>query len=68
MCRGMDVVKAKINEIHFKKNAKDKKDRPTAVEEDMLVTLEVVYEFYLRGFTFAPVSYTHLPAAGQRST
>ena len=53
MCRGMDVVKAKINEIHFKKNAKDKKDRPTAVEEDMLVTLEVVYEFYLRGFTFA---------------
>ena len=36
-----------------KKNAKDKADRATAVEEDMLVTLEVCYEFYLRGFTFA---------------
>jgi DNA polymerase-3 subunit alpha (Gram-positive type) len=53
MCRGMDVVKAKINEINMKKNAKDKKDRPSAVEEDMLVTLEVCYEFYLRGFTFS---------------
>ena len=53
MCRGIDVVKAKINEINMKKNAKDKKDRPSAVEEDMLVTLEVCYEFYLRGFTFA---------------
>jgi len=55
MCRGMDVVKAKINEINMKKNARDKKDRPTAVEEDMLVTLEVCYEFYLRGLTFAPM-------------
>ena len=53
MCRGMEVVKAKIEEINQKKNAKDKKDRPSAVEEDMLVTLEVVYEFYLRGFQFA---------------
>jgi len=39
----------------MKKNARDKKDRPTAVEEDMLVTLEVCYEFYLRGLTFAPM-------------
>ena len=53
MCRGMDVVKQKMKEIELKKNAKDKADRPTAVEEDMLVTLEVCYEFYLRGFTFA---------------
>jgi len=52
MCRGMDAVKAKINEINMKKNAREKKDRPTAVEEDMLVTLEVCYEFYLRGFSF----------------
>ncbi|MDD6159754.1 MAG: PolC-type DNA polymerase III, partial [Oscillospiraceae bacterium] len=52
MCRGMDVVKQKINEIESKKNAKEKADRPSAVEEDMLVTLEVCYEFYLRGFTF----------------
>ncbi len=48
MCRGMDVCKAKMKEIRNKENA-------TAVEEDMLVTLEVVYEFYLRGFSFAPV-------------
>ena len=53
MCRGMEVVKQKIREINDKKNAKDRSDRPTAVEEDMLVTLEVCYEFYLRGFTFA---------------
>jgi DNA polymerase-3 subunit alpha (Gram-positive type) len=52
MCRGMEVVKQKIKEINDKKNAKDKADRPSAVEEDMLVTLEVCYEFYLRGFRF----------------
>ena len=52
MCRGMDVVKAKMKEISGKKNAKNRADRPTAVEEDMLTTLEVCYEFYLRGFTF----------------
>ena len=52
MCRGMDVVKQKMKEISDKKNAKSKADRPTAVEEDMLVTLEVCYEFYLRGLNF----------------
>ncbi len=46
MCRGMDVVKQKMREIQ----AKDKD--ATAVEQDMLTTLEVCYEFYLRGFTF----------------
>ncbi len=53
MCRGMNVVKHKMAEINAKKNAKEKKDRPSAVEEDMLTTLEVCYEFYLRGFSFA---------------
>ena len=48
MCRGMEVVKRKMAEINAKKNAKEKKDRPSAVEEDMLTTLEVCYEFYLR--------------------
>ncbi|MEQ2455017.1 PolC-type DNA polymerase III [Flavonifractor hominis] len=48
MCWGMDVCKAKMKEIREKEN-------PSAVEEDMLVTLEVVYEFYLRGFTFEHV-------------
>ena len=52
MCRGMDAVKHKMAEIHAKKNAKNRVDRPTDVEEDMLVTLEVCYEFYLRGFRF----------------
>ena len=45
MCWGMDMVKEKMQEIRGK-------EKPTAVEEDMLVTLEVCYEFYLRGFTF----------------
>ena len=53
MCRGIEVVRQKMKEIQAKKNAKDKADRPSAVEEDMLVTLEVCYEFYLRGLTFA---------------
>jgi DNA polymerase-3 subunit alpha (Gram-positive type) len=46
MCQGMDAVKARMRTI----TAKDKE--ATAVEQDMLVTLEVCYEFYLRGFTF----------------
>jgi len=46
MCRGMDVCRQKMREIV----AKDKE--ATAVEQDMLTTLEVCYEFYLRGFTF----------------
>ena len=45
MCMGMDVCKAKMKEI-------ESKEKPTPVEEDTLVTLEVVYEFYLRGFSF----------------
>ncbi len=53
MCRGIEVVREKIREINEKKNAKNRVERPTAVEEDMLVTLEVCYEFYLRGFNFA---------------
>ena len=46
MCQGLERAKAKMEEIR----AKDKE--ATAVEQDMLTTLEVVYEFYIRGFTF----------------
>ena len=46
MCRGMEVCQKKMREIV----AKDKE--ATAVEQDMLTTLEVCYEFYLRGFQF----------------
>ncbi len=46
MCRGMEVCQKKMREIA----AKDKE--ATAVEQDMLTTLEVCYEFYLRGFQF----------------
>ena len=52
MCQGMERCKAKMKEIQDKAQFKEKEKRPTAVEEDMLVTLEVVYEFYLRGFQF----------------
>ena len=45
MCRGMDVCRKKMREIMAK-------DAATAVEQDMLTTLEVCYEFYLRGFQF----------------
>ena len=46
MCRGMEVCQKKMREI----TAKDKD--ASAVEKDMLTTLEVCYEFYLRGFRF----------------
>ena len=49
MCMGMETCQRKMREIA----AKDKD--AAAVEEDMLVTLEVCYEFYLRGFTFETI-------------
>ncbi len=49
MTRGMDVVVANIHAIEDNENA-------TAKDEDLLTTLEVAYEFYLRGFSFLPIS------------
>lgn len=49
MCLGMDVLLRKRNEIL----AKEKE--ASAVEEDMLVTMEVCYEFYRRGFRFESI-------------
>ena len=48
MTQGMDAVKANIEAIDGNENATDK-------DEDLLTTLEVVYEFYLRGFEFLPI-------------
>ncbi|MBQ3534142.1 MAG: PolC-type DNA polymerase III [Clostridia bacterium] len=44
-CNGIDKVKKKIDEIMNNKDA-------TAVEQNLMVTLEVCYEFYLRGYHF----------------
>ena len=44
-CAGLDAVKQKIKEIENNKDATD-------VEQNLMVTLEVCYEFYLRGFHF----------------
>ena len=48
-CAGLDAVKRKIREIESNKDA-------TAVEQDLMVTLEVCYEFYLRGFHFETIN------------
>ena len=48
MTRGIDAVRTRINAIRKNSNA-------TAKEEDLLTTLEVVYEFYMRGLDFAPI-------------
>ncbi|MCR5663528.1 MAG: PolC-type DNA polymerase III, partial [Oscillospiraceae bacterium] len=48
MTGGTAVVRRKINEMKRRNNL-------TANEEDLLVTLEAVYEFNLRGFSFAPI-------------
>ena len=49
MTGGMEQVVANIKAIEANEDA-------TAKDEDLLTTLEVVYEYYLRGFEFAPIS------------
>ncbi|MBQ3054830.1 MAG: PolC-type DNA polymerase III [Oscillospiraceae bacterium] len=48
MINGDGVVLAKMEEIQ-------KKEKPSPVEKEMLVTLEVCHEFYARGFKFDPI-------------
>ena len=48
MTQGMEAIKANINAIETNENATDK-------DEDLLTTMEVVYEYYLRGFDFLPI-------------
>ena len=48
MTHGKDAVVANIKAIDDNENA-------TAKDEDLLTTLEVVYEFYLRGLEFLPI-------------
>ena len=56
MTQGINKVKNKIKEINSNPNA-------TAKEEDLVTTLEMVYEFYMRGFDFAPVDLYESDAA-----
>ena len=49
MARARFCPRRKINELRSKPAL-------TAKEEDLLVTMEAVYEFNLRGFEFAPMS------------
>ncbi|MBR4549581.1 MAG: PolC-type DNA polymerase III [Oscillospiraceae bacterium] len=48
MCVGTDAVRRKIHEMQRRSDL-------TANEEDLLVTMEAVYEFNMRGFRFAPI-------------
>ena len=48
MTKGMEAVKANIQAIENNEEATDK-------DEDLLTTLEVAYEYYLRGFEFLPI-------------
>ena len=48
MTQGMESIKANIESIETNENATDK-------DEDLLTTMEVVYEYYLRGFEFLPI-------------
>ncbi len=50
MTCGIEAVKANIRSIEDNPEATDK-------DEDLLTTLEVVYEFYLRGFDFLPIDF-----------
>lgn len=48
MTHGIEAVKANIEAINANADATDK-------DEDLLTTLEVAYEYYLRGFQFLPI-------------
>ncbi len=48
MTQGMDTVVSNIQAIDGNEDA-------TAKDEDLLTTLEVAYEYYLRGFEFLPI-------------
>ena len=56
MCGGTDSVRRKINEMRRASSL-------TANEEDLLVTLEAVYEFNMRGFRFAPIDFRYSDAS-----
>ncbi len=48
MCGGTEAVRRRINDMKRRQDL-------SANEEDLLVTLEAVYEFNMRGFSFAPI-------------
>ena len=48
MTGGMEALKMNIDAIDGNENATDK-------DKDLLTTMEVVYEYYLRGFEFLPI-------------
>ena len=52
MCHGIELVKKKLQEIK-------EDEASSAKDDDLFTTLEVCYEFYLRGFTFAPIDIYH---------
>ena len=56
MTGGTDAVRRTINDMR-------KRSKLSANEEDLLVTLEAVYEFNLRGFAFAPMDLYESDAA-----
>ncbi|MCM1150086.1 MAG: PolC-type DNA polymerase III [Butyricicoccus sp.] len=48
MTQGLETVRKKMHAIKLN-------PKPTAKDEDLLTTLESVYEFYMRGLSFAPI-------------
>ena len=48
MTRGLESVMANIQAIEDNEDSTDKDD-------DLLITLEVAYEYYIRGFEFLPI-------------
>ena len=48
MTQGMEAIMANMDAIETNENASDK-------DEELLTTMEVVYEYYLRGFEFLPI-------------
>ena len=51
MTRGIGVVRTKLKELRNGPDVKAKKD------EELIITLEACYEFYMRGFEFADIDF-----------
>ena len=61
MCGGADAVRRRINDMRRRSSL-------SANEEDLLVTMEAVYEFNMRGFSFAPIDLKESDATRFRIT
>ena len=55
MTRGLQTARRKIRELRNELKGSKSKENKDKKEEELLITLEACYEFYMRGFEFASI-------------